>query len=251
MTGAACDLALGRRIFFGDTSCSKADVQPSIATQAQLALSASDAVAAIANGSLGAVDYMSTLLEQARAQAGLNSLTTVNAEAALAAAALVDAARAAGQVLPPLAGLPIVVKDNINARDLPTTAGTPALRDFYPAANAPSVQLLLDAGAIILGKANMHELAFGATSTNFSSFAGHVKNPYDSSRIPGGSSAARRRRSPRASRRRAWARIRAAPRACPQPCAASRACVRPWAMAASSVATIPAARFLSATRATR
>lgn len=166
----------------------KEDDQPSIAVQAQLALSASDAVAAIANGSLSAVDYMTTLLAQARAQAGLNSLITLNADAALAAAARVDAARAAGQPLPPLAGLPIVVKDNIDTRGMPTTAGTPALRDWYPAAHAPSVQLLLDAGAIVLGKANMHELAFGATSTNFSSFAGHVKNPYDGARIPGGSS---------------------------------------------------------------
>jgi len=73
----------------------KADDQASIAAQAQLALSASDAVAAIANGSLGAADYMRTLLAQARAQAGLNSLITLNADAALAAAARVDAARAA------------------------------------------------------------------------------------------------------------------------------------------------------------
>lgn len=166
----------------------KADDQASSAAQAQLALSASDAVAAIANGRLGAADYMHTLLAQARAQAGLNSLITLNAEAALDAAARVDAARAAGYALPPLAGLPIVVKDNIDARGMPTTAGTPALRDWHPATNAPSVQRLLDAGAIILGKANLHELAFGATSTNFSSFAGHVKNPYDSARIPGGSS---------------------------------------------------------------
>lgn len=167
---------------------SKPDDQPSLAAQAQLSLSACDAAAAIANGSLGAADYMRTLLAQARAQAGLNSLITLNVEAALDAAAQIDAARAAGRVLPPLAGLPIVVKDNIDARGMPTTAGTPALRDWYPALNAPSVQRLLDAGAIILGKANLHELAFGATSTNFSSFAGHVKNPYDKARIPGGSS---------------------------------------------------------------
>ena len=64
----------------------KEDDQPSIAVQAQLALSASDAVAAIANGSLGAVDCMHTLLAQARAQAGLNSLITVNAASALDAA---------------------------------------------------------------------------------------------------------------------------------------------------------------------
>ena len=54
--------------------------------------------------------------------------------------------------------------------------------------NAPSLQKLFEAGAIVIGKANMHELAFGITSTNLSSFAGPVKNPYDTTRIPGGSS---------------------------------------------------------------
>ncbi len=87
-----------------------------------------------------------------------------------------------------LAGLPIAVKDNINTADLPTSGGTPALRHARPGRNAPSLQKLLDAGAIVIGKANMHELAFGITSTNLSSFAGPVKNPYDKSRIPGGSS---------------------------------------------------------------
>jgi indoleacetamide hydrolase len=87
-----------------------------------------------------------------------------------------------------LAGLPLVVKDNINTKDLPTTAGTPALHDFRPIADAAVLQPLLDEGAIILGKANMHELAFGITTTNFSPFAGTATNPYDPARIPGGSS---------------------------------------------------------------
>jgi mandelamide amidase len=57
-----------------------------------------------------------------------------------------------------------------------------------PRANAPVLQRLIDAGAIVLGKTNLHELAFGITSTNLASFAGPVKNPYDRTRIPGGSS---------------------------------------------------------------
>jgi indoleacetamide hydrolase len=81
-----------------------------------------------------------------------------------------------------------VVKDNINTVDMPTSGGTPALQHARPTANAPSLQKLLDAGAIIVGKTNMHELAFGITSTNLSPFAGPVKNPYDKTRIPGGSS---------------------------------------------------------------
>ena len=71
---------------------------------------------------------------------------------------------------------------------MPTTGGTEALRNARPKANAPSLQKLIDAGAIVIGKANLHELAFGITSTNLSSFAGPVKNPYDVTRIPGGSS---------------------------------------------------------------
>ena len=66
--------------------------------------------------------------------------------------------------------------------------GTTALRNVRPSVNAPTLQRLIDAGAIVLGKANMHELAFGITSTNLTSFAGPVKNPYDQTRIPGGSS---------------------------------------------------------------
>jgi mandelamide amidase len=81
-----------------------------------------------------------------------------------------------------------VVKDNINTKDMPTSGGTPALQNARPTANAPSLQKLLDAGAIVIGKTNMHELAFGITSTNMSTFAGPVRNPYEPTRIPGGSS---------------------------------------------------------------
>ena len=110
---------------------------------------------------------MTTLIARAEQLSDLNSLIMLNRAGALAAARKVDASRASGAQLPPLAGLPIVVKDNINTKDMPTTGGTPALENLRPTANAPTLQQLLDAGAIILGKANMHELAFGTTSTNF------------------------------------------------------------------------------------
>ena len=154
----------------------------------QLQLTAVQAIDAIRAGRLGALAYVTSLLERARALQGLNALIVLDADRALAAAAKVDAMRLRGAALPALAGLPIVVKDNINTAELPTTAGTAALRHVRAKHNAPSLQKLLDAGAVLLGKANLHELAFGITSTNLTAFAGPVKNPYDTARIAGGSS---------------------------------------------------------------
>ncbi|MBC8746972.1 MULTISPECIES: indoleacetamide hydrolase [Paraburkholderia] len=155
---------------------------------AQLALNATQAVEALHSGRLKTADYVATLLARAAALTPLNALTTLDFDGALAAAQRIDALPAADRARLPLAGLPIVVKDNINTAGLPTSAGTPALAGFVPKTNARSVQRLVDAGAIVLGKSNMHELAFGITSTNLAAHAGPVRNPYDPSLIPGGSS---------------------------------------------------------------
>jgi indoleacetamide hydrolase len=154
----------------------------------QLALTATQAVKAIQSGQLKAAEYVATLLARAQALANLNALTVLDVEGALAAAHRIDALGANERANLPLAGLPIVVKDNINTRGLQTSAATPALEGFTPARHAPSVQRLVDAGAILLGKSNMHELAFGITSTNLSPGAGPVRNPWDPELIPGGSS---------------------------------------------------------------
>jgi mandelamide amidase len=160
-----------------------------------LALTATQVVANIKNGTLKAETYMAAMIARAKAASGLNGMIFLNEAEALKAAKAVDAAKAAGTPLGALAGLPIVVKDNINTKDMKTTGGTSSLRNFQPTSNAPSVQKLLDAGAIILGKSNLHEWAFGITTTNFtlgtdqSGLATRAgKNPYDTSRIPGGSS---------------------------------------------------------------
>lgn len=145
---------------------------------------AAEIVAAIRNKKMTAVNAVRAALERAEQCKDLNAFIILNKDGALAAAAQVDS----GQKTGALAGLPIVVKDNINTVDMPTSGGTPALQHARPTKNAPSLQKLLDAGAIIIGKTNMHELAFGITSTNLSPFAGPVKNPYDKTRIPGGSS---------------------------------------------------------------
>jgi mandelamide amidase len=147
-------------------------------------MSATDIVAAIRAKTITAVSVVQAALDRAEAVKDLNAMIVLNKDGALAAARKVDAGETSG----PLAGLPVVIKDNINTADMPTSGGTPALQNARPTRNAPSLQKLLDAGAIVIGKTNMHELAFGITSTNLSSFAGAVKNPYDISRIPGGSS---------------------------------------------------------------
>lgn len=159
-------------------------VTNAMAQSASSASTAAEIVQAIRDKKITAVSVVEAAIARAEQLKDLHALIYLNKEGALAAARDVDA----GKITGPLAGLPIVVKDNINTKDMPTTGGTPALQNARPKANAPSLQKLLDAGAIVIGKANLHELAFGITSTNLSSFAGPVKNPYDTMRIPGGSS---------------------------------------------------------------
>jgi indoleacetamide hydrolase len=155
----------------------------------QLALTTLEAIEAIQAGRLKSADYVATLLARAEVLSHLNAFTVIDADGAREAAQRIDALSASEKVRLPLAGLPIAVKANIDTAGMLTCAGTPALARFVPRSNAPSVQRLLDAGAIVLGKANMHELAFGNTSTNASRHAGPVRNPYDLDKIPGGSKA--------------------------------------------------------------
>ncbi|MBQ02655.1 MAG: glutamyl-tRNA amidotransferase [Acidobacteria bacterium] len=115
----------------------------------------------------------------------LNAMVVINPNAFRDADAL-DAERSAGRVRGPLHGIPIVVKDNYDTVDMPTSAGTIGLATSVPPDDAFQVSRLREAGAIILGKTNMHELARGITTV--SSIAGQTRNPYDITRNPGGSS---------------------------------------------------------------
>jgi len=150
-----------------------------------LELPAVDAVAAMRSGKLTAVRYADALLARCAAGARLNAFITLEPDRVREAAREADRRRASGARLGPLHGLPIPIKDSVNTKDYPTTGGTPALKGFRPKADAPVVRALRDAGAIVLGKTNIHELSFGWTSNNLA--FGPVRNPYDPSRIPGGS----------------------------------------------------------------
>jgi amidase len=115
----------------------------------------------------------------------LTAMVALNAKALEQADAL-DAERRAGRVRGPLHGIPIVVKDNYATADMPTTAGSLALAGFQTGRDAFMVKRLRDAGAVVIGKTNLHELAYGITT--ISSAGGQTRNPYDPTRNPGGSS---------------------------------------------------------------
>ncbi|UPJ68732.1 indoleacetamide hydrolase [Bradyrhizobium sp. 191] len=126
-------------------------------------------------------------LARAKANADLNAFITLDEAGALEAAAF----DAKGDRSKPLGGVPVVIKDNIEVAGLPCSAGTPALKDYVPGVDAPVVAKLRAAGAIIIGKTSMHELAFGISGYNTAFKTGAevgVRNAYDRARIAGGSS---------------------------------------------------------------
>ena len=116
----------------------------------------------------------------------LHSFLHVDDEGALAQAAEVDAKRAKGEVLSPLAGVPIAVKDILAQKGIPTTAGSKILEGWRPPYDSTVVAKLKAAGVVILGKTNMDEFAMGSSTEN--SAYGPTQNPWDLTRTPGGSS---------------------------------------------------------------
>ena len=160
--------------------------KPRAADSSLTELSAVAAVAAIRSGDLRAEDYAAALLQRAARLDELNAFLTIKPEEIKEAARNADKTRAAGRPLGLLHGLPIPVKDSINTKDLPTSNGTRALREFVPKGNAGVLKSLFKQGAILMGKTNLHELSWGWTSNNHT--FGAVLNPYDRSRTPGGSS---------------------------------------------------------------
>ncbi len=149
--------------------------------------SAARTAAAIAAGELSALEVTQAALDRiAKVDDRINAFLHVDADGALAAARDVDRRRAAGEALGPLAGVPLALKDVFTAQGMPTTCGSRILEGWYPPYDATIVSKLRAAGVIIIGKVNMDEFAMGSSTEN--SAYGPTRNPWDTDRIPGGSS---------------------------------------------------------------
>jgi hypothetical protein len=161
-------------------------------------LSAVAAVEHMTQGALTSERYAQALLERCQRAHGLNAFISLQPARVLEDARARDRERLAGTKSGPLFGLPIPVKDSVNTRDYPTTGGTPALRQFRPKDDAPLVTALRAAGAVVLGKTNLHELSYGWSA------------------FPAAAAAEPRPQSPRVWRRSALPKTPKVPSACPR-----------------------------------
>ena len=146
---------------------------------------ATEIMRALDQGSARSADLAEQWIARTEAASVLNCYVSFDAASLLKQAAEADARRAAGERLP-LLGIPIALKDNIDAAGFPCGSGTGSLHGRHPCGDAELVRRLRAAGALISGKVGLHELAFGITTNN--AVTGAVRNPWDPSRIPGGSS---------------------------------------------------------------
>lgn len=139
-----------------------------------------------ARAATGALELAEAFLERIEeTQASINAFITVTHELARADAERVDRAREQGRRLP-LDGMPLAVKDNIDVSGVRRTVGSKFFEDYIPEDDAEVIRRLREAGAVIVGKALLHEFVYGATCQN--QFYGRCRNPWDLDRIPGGSS---------------------------------------------------------------
>src|SRR6266536_2742550 len=149
-------------------------------------------VSRIASGettSLAVVEFAVTAAEKLNET--LNAFLQIDRVGALKRAEQIDEESGpnkndANSALPTLAGVPIAIKDNICVHGLQTSCGSQILGDYHPPYNATVIERLLQAGAVVIGKTNCDEFAMGSSNEN--SAFGPVKNPWDTSRVPGGSS---------------------------------------------------------------
>ena len=159
-------------------------ITASIQQRAETAMSLSQAVQ---NQSVTAVSLVEKAFATLEAtEPTLQAFNITHREQALEAAAAVDARAQAGDTLPLLAGVPIAIKDNMHLTGTPTTCSSKILQGYMAPYNATVTQKLLDSGMPIVGKTNLDEFAMGSSTEN--SATRQTRNPWDTSRVPGGSS---------------------------------------------------------------
>src|ERR1700753_317964 len=129
-------------------------------------LTAAQAASDLCAGKYKSADLVAAVIARAKARSELNAFITLDEAGAMKAARAYDAGHAKHGHCEPLGGVPIAVKDNIAVAGLPASAGTPALKGYVPKDDAPVAEKLRTAGAIIIGKTNMHALAFGISGYN-------------------------------------------------------------------------------------
>lgn len=141
----------------------------------------------IASGEVTSVEATQAALDRMeKLEQEYNCFVTIDREGALAQAEAVQKRIDAGELKGPLAGVPVAIKDNMCIEGMLTTCSSKILSNFKPTYTAEAVVQLQKAGAVIVGKTNMDEFAMGSTTET--SYYGETKNPWDSSRVPGGSS---------------------------------------------------------------
>jgi len=152
-----------------------------------LNMSALELSAAIKDKKIGVIEAVNAYISRIESNdGGINAFHTVSKEYALVRAAAVQAQIDAGEPLSPLAGVPIALKDNISTKGIETACSSKILEGYTPVFNATVADKLEQAGMIVLGKLNMDEFAMGGSSETGA--FGQVHNPWDISRVPGGSS---------------------------------------------------------------
>ena len=177
---------LNRRTFLISSAAAMTAVAQSPSEDVS-ALTLAEASRRIRSGSVTSVALTQACLARVEAYNPLiNAFITVLREQSMAQARVLDAEAKAGKFRGPLHGIPLALKDNIDTAGIRTTAASAVFDDRIPTEDAEVARRLKLAGAVIIGKANLHEFAFGGTSTT--SYFGPVRNPWSLGRAPGGSS---------------------------------------------------------------
>jgi amidase len=149
--------------------------------------SARDLAAALRRREIGSLELLDHYLARVeRWNPELGALVAFDVEGARARARAADEARGRGELWGPLHGLPMTIKDSIEVAGMPCTSGSPSLAAYVPAAHAPAVQRLVDAGAVVFGKTNLP--LFAGDLQSYNEVYGTTRNPWDPARSPGGSS---------------------------------------------------------------